>query len=226
VHGGQLGGPSDLYSFLPDGTLDRQLTATGDAGEPRWGPGGQRVVYRRLQGADADIYLLDVGAGTSQPLVTGPTYDHQPTFTPDGARVLFVRGRQSSADAEIWSVNLDGSDLQNLSNAPGSREMWPATACLAPELPTPTPTASPTPPPTPTSPPALCICDIVRRRVPQVIVNDALANPDHFYGWGLRLDPGKPAGPANPLRTCLTLQNHNLDFHPLVNRPVWHVGCP
>jgi hypothetical protein len=94
------------------------------------------------------------------------------------------------------------------------------TATLAP----PTPTAtSGTPAPTPIFP--TCICSPVLRRVPAVIVQDAVANPTRYFGWLRPLDPGKPSSPANPLRMCLTLPNVNIDYHPLWNRPMWKVGC-
>jgi hypothetical protein len=59
-----------------------------------------------------------------------------------------------------------------------------------------------------------------------VVIDEALANPGRFYGWRYLLDPGKPPGPSNPPRECLTLQNVGLDYHPLWNRPLWRVGCP
>jgi hypothetical protein len=67
---------------------------------------------------------------------------------------------------------------------------------------------------------------VVQQRVPPVVIDDALANPARYYGWQYPLDPGKPPGPANPPRTCLTLQNVNVDYHPTWNRPIWRVGCP
>jgi hypothetical protein len=72
----------------------------------------------------------------------------------------------------------------------------------------------------------MCICRIVRERVPAVVVNDAVANPERYYGWQYPLDPGKPPSPANPPRTCLTLSNIALDYHPVWNKPQWRVGCP
>ena len=88
------------------------------------------------------------------------------------------------------------------------------------------PSPMPTPSPSQTPPPSSeCVCDIVRDRVPAAVIADALANPNQYYGWGVLLDPGKPAGPGNPVRECLSLINLNIDYHPLWNRPIWRVGC-
>lgn len=73
---------------------------------------------------------------------------------------------------------------------------------------------------------ASCVCPIVWRQVPRVVINDALANPGRYYGWQYPLDLGKPRSPANPPRECLTLANVNKRYHPLWNKPVWRVGCP
>jgi hypothetical protein len=90
----------------------------------------------------------------------------------------------------------------------------PATA-----TPTETPTATPTPV-------AYCVCADLWRRVPAVVIADALTQPERFYGWLYLLDPGKPPSPANPPRTCLSLHQVGLAYHPLWNKPEWRVGCP
>jgi hypothetical protein len=71
-----------------------------------------------------------------------------------------------------------------------------------------------------------CVCDVVRRRVPAEVIEAILKDPGSTYGWMMLLDPGKPAGPNNPPRRCLTLQNLALDYNPRWNRPIWRVGCP
>jgi hypothetical protein len=105
----------------------------------------------------------------------------------------------------------------------------PTPTSTAPSTATATATATTSPSATPTAVPtslASCVCRIARQRVPAAVLNDALANPDRYYGWRYPLDAGKPPSPANPPRTCLTLHNLGLDFHPVWNKPEWRVGCP
>jgi fibro-slime domain-containing protein len=116
---------------------------------------------------------------------------------------------------------VDTSILLEATATPTAEPSATPTATNTPTAP-PSPTATATPVPTV----AGCVCSIVRQRVPSVVIDDALANPGRYYGWRYRLDPGKPPGPSNPLRECLTLQNVGLDYHPLWNRPLWRVGCP
>ncbi len=107
--------------------------------------------------------------------------------------------------------------------------------CREPDEPPPTATAAVTatarPPSTPTAtagptPPVACVCEDTRRKVPPAVIAAALAHPEQYYGWRYRLDPGKPAGPMNPERTCLTVRNIHQRYHPIFNTPVWRVGCP
>ncbi|MFQ5459747.1 MAG: TolB family protein, partial [Anaerolineae bacterium] len=216
IHYGRRGGPSDVFTVTADGSTYRRVTATGDASHPRWGPGGTEIVYSRTAGGDADVWAVDPVTLATRPVVAGPGFDHQPTWLPDASRILFVRGRETDADAEIWSVKPDGTGAVNLTKAPGSREMWPATACLPPAE-----VATPTPPPA-----RECVCSWLRGRVPGAVIADALANPDRYFGWRQPRNPGLPPGPANPPRECLSLENRGVAYHPVYNRPIWRVGCP
>jgi hypothetical protein len=89
--------------------------------------------------------------------------------------------------------------------------------------PTPTATVTPTSGPTPVVP--SCVCPRLGRRVPQVVILAALANPQRYNGWLQPLDPGKPPGPTNPLRECLDVRNPGSPYHPLFNGVYWRVGC-
>jgi hypothetical protein len=87
-----------------------------------------------------------------------------------------------------------------------------------------TATSKATAPPSSSGP--TCVCREVYKYVPPVVIVDALSNPARYYGWQYPLDMGKPRGPNNPPRECLTLANVASPYHPLWNRPVWKVGCP
>ncbi len=102
------------------------------------------------------------------------------------------------------------------------------TATVTPSR-TPTATRTPTITPTPGMTPGVpsCVCPEVVDFVPSVVIADALANPDKYYGWGKPIDEGKPVSPGNPLRECLSLQNVSVPrYHPLWNKPIWRHGCP
>ncbi len=141
-----------------------------------------------------------------------------------------------SAD-DGWAVGSCGTILRwSTGSEPDVRSPTPSgspsSTPPAPGAPTPRPTwtAVPTRTPKPYAPETpshpQCVCEVVHNQVPSVVIEDALANPEHFYGWRYRLDQGKPVSPANPLRECLSLLNVSMPYHPTWNKPVWRVGCP
>ena len=109
-----------------------------------------------------------------------------------------------------YDVAVDGRDHVWVATLLGVNEFVPDAA-----LPQPTP-----------DPGGPCVCALARRAVPPVVVDDAVANPTRYAGWRQPLDPGKPVGPLNPPRTCLSLRNPGTPYHALFNGPIWRVGCP
>lgn len=61
--------------------------------------------------------------------------------------------------------------------------------------------------------------------VPAPVVESALANPAAVSGYGILRDPGKPASPYNSYRTCLSLRNLSVPWHPLHNALVFKAAC-
>jgi len=109
-----------------------------------------------------------------------------------------------------------------------TRTPVPPTTVVPPTTSVP-PTATRTPvAPTATSPaPNICVCTaVLGGRVPQAVIDRAVANPTGVNGWQQPLNPNRPVSPGNPLRMCLSLQNPNQSFHPMFNSLVFRVGCP
>jgi hypothetical protein len=78
----------------------------------------------------------------------------------------------------------------------------------------------------PRAQPRLCVCGQARQELPPSVIQDALAKPERYAGWGALRNPTTGASLYNPTRQCLTLHNPNLAYHPQWNAPVWRSGCP
>ncbi|MFE2520149.1 amidohydrolase family protein [Streptomyces mirabilis] len=104
------GGGYHLWTMRPDGSDVRQRTdGPWDDRAPAWSPDGTRIAFASERGGDPvegspyRIHVLDLASGelarvtglTGQdgPLQDGPYEDFDPTWSPDGRRVLFVRAK-------------------------------------------------------------------------------------------------------------------------------------
>ncbi len=71
-------------------------------------PDGATLVFDLL----GDLYTLPVEGGTATPLLTGPAFESQPRFSPDGSEIVFVSDR--SGGHNLWILRTDGSDTTQI----------------------------------------------------------------------------------------------------------------
>jgi Omp85 superfamily domain/WD40-like Beta Propeller Repeat len=93
----RLGDRSELASIAMDGTGLRTLTQSDPGTEwsgPRWRPQGDLVVASRLlPGGWLDLVEVEPATGACRSLTEDRAKDVEPTWTPDGAHVLFRSDR-------------------------------------------------------------------------------------------------------------------------------------
>jgi Tol biopolymer transport system component len=98
---------------------DAQKLGSGLAAD--WSPVGSRIAFSPPTGGIAVLSLQDV----SVTRLTRNPYDLEPTWSPDGARIIFRRGRVAE-NADLYSVARDGGRLTRLTDdlAPETLPDW------------------------------------------------------------------------------------------------------
>ena len=72
-------------------------------------PDGRRIVFDLL----GDLYIMPIGGSGASPatrITSGPAFDMQPRFSPDGTRIAFSSDRDGLWN--IWTMDADGKERE------------------------------------------------------------------------------------------------------------------
>ena len=86
---------------------------------------GHELVVSPHPSVDSLLYLIDREGRVIQRLATGMPYATDPTFSPDGTKIAFIgKNRKARRDpafkAEIYIMNMDGTNLKKLTQYPAT----------------------------------------------------------------------------------------------------------
>jgi TolB protein len=107
-------------------TVNRSLNIS-----PAWSPAGGLLAYTSYHsGGFPDIYVANLaqpGTGPTRPAQgTTEIHNQMAAWSPDGTKLAFMSNRSGPND--IWIVNRDGTELQNLTNSRSrSVSIWAPT---------------------------------------------------------------------------------------------------
>jgi Tol biopolymer transport system component len=124
VFAGESDTGQQLWTVWPNGTHLRQIThVAGDASQPDWSPDGKTITFEWALPDDTapDVHTAFVDADGSNlrmlPNGLGACANGQPSFTPDGQRVIADFFNCDTGDTGLLSRKLDGSDVQRITAA-------------------------------------------------------------------------------------------------------------
>ncbi|MDX1746203.1 MAG: hypothetical protein R3324_09725 [Halobacteriales archaeon] len=122
-------GNTEIYVMNVDGSGLVRLTDNPAVDRfPAWSPDGSTIAFSRdtvfesTQDTVFGIFLMDAD-GSNQRRLTEYVGDVEPAWLGDGSRIVFCSDRSGNAD--IWSMNPDGTGLVNLTNDPTTFDCAP-----------------------------------------------------------------------------------------------------
>ena len=105
--------------------------AAASAGDPVWSPDGTKIAYTCSYGGDANIWIADADGSNPIQLTHHPHIDWDPDWSPDGSKIVFSHDRDGDqAIFNIWTINVDGSNLAQLTF---SNSGWESAAVWSPD---------------------------------------------------------------------------------------------
>ncbi len=117
------GGSGGLFAHGPRiGQAPYRLTEGLDDRGPSFSHSGRQIAFSAdrdadtLLGNDSHIYLINSDGSGIRKLTDGPFVDSDPSFFPNGRRIVF--GRRSDRHTHLFAIRLDGSGLRQLTNGP------------------------------------------------------------------------------------------------------------
>jgi Tol biopolymer transport system component len=106
-----------IFTVRPNGQGLQQIThMSGDAVAPDWSPDGRQIAFEHdAPDACSNVAIMNAdGSGLVEFSSDPNVCEGDPSFTPDGSRIVFDRFDPAANDEAFWSMDRNGNDRQRI----------------------------------------------------------------------------------------------------------------
>ena len=108
----------EIYTVRENGHELRQIThLDADASAPDWSPDGRRITFQidRNEEPFCSVAIMNSdGTDIVELTPQGNICENDPSFTPDGSRIVFDRYDPETNDEALWSMDVAGRDRHRI----------------------------------------------------------------------------------------------------------------
>jgi Tol biopolymer transport system component len=113
-----------VYVGRSDGSDFRRIGPRGDIWDAVWSPDGNWVAFTLATKASNglhELFLMHPDGSALHALVSAGDglFSLQPVWSPESDQLLFKRGIDNPGVVNLWSINVDGSQLHQVTQSPG-----------------------------------------------------------------------------------------------------------
>ena len=129
----------DIYVADLNGNITNQLTdVDGYDAEATLSPDGKKIVFTSMRSGDLELWTMDLDGSNQTQITNELGYDGGAFFSPDSKKLVFRASRPKTdeeikiyqdllekgfvqpTDMEIFTCNVDGSDIKQITHLPGA----------------------------------------------------------------------------------------------------------
>ncbi len=112
-----------VYIVSADGSSFTPIGPVGDIWDAVWSPDGRWIAFSmatKATGGLQELYLMHPNGSGVRQLTSSADglYALQPTWSPDSQQLLFTRGTDDPHLGDLWSIDVDGSHLNQVTHTP------------------------------------------------------------------------------------------------------------
>lgn len=130
------GNSFDIYLMDSDGSNQRSLVATS-AREllANWSPDGSKIVFVSDKDGKDEIYIMDLRTESTTKITNNFKFATAPEWSSDGTRIAFVSDTGGAGRSQIFTMNIDGTNVRqltnyNIDNFDGGPTWCPDNSCI------------------------------------------------------------------------------------------------